>query len=154
MRITYALPATGYELPSADEMRELLRIVRAAHPELPDDVGKGFARAFCAIGHQFRLAEPSTKQYFNAYVDHCNDFLEQYNLAEVDGHAVFAAIIGHNDIPWRAADWAKGQVLEVALDRYSGLRCSNAWRDVLKGAPLRAPVGPKGFSLETAVARP
>ena len=46
MRITQSLPSTGYQRPSADELRALLKIARAAHPWIPDRIESEFARAF------------------------------------------------------------------------------------------------------------
>lgn len=60
----------------------------------------------------------------------------------MSGPALLAAIIAHNDIPYRLANLAVGQLLEVGLDRYSGSQCMNAWRDVLAGRPLIAPLPP------------
>ena len=138
------LPSTGFERPSADQLRELLKRVRAEH-ELPPISESAFGRAMWATGFQFRLAEPDTSIHFYAHVDHCNNFLLQYNHGEVDGGAVLAAIVAHSDIPYRLADRGKGQLLEVGLNPYSGIRCTNRWRDVLAGQPLMTPLPPKAI---------
>jgi hypothetical protein len=145
MRITTLLPSTGFERPSADERRELLRIVRAEH-ELPAISESEFARAFWAVGYQYRLAEPDASLNFYTHIGHCNDFLSQYRYGEIDGSAVLAAVISHGDIPWRAANPGKGALLEVGMNPYSGIKCSNAWRRVLQGEPLLEPLGPRGVT--------
>jgi hypothetical protein len=149
MRITTMLPSTGFERPSADELRELLRRVRAEH-ELPAISESEFARAFWATGFQFRLAEPDASLHFYTHVGHCNDFLAQYRYGEIDGAAALAAVIAHSDFPYRLADRGKGQLLEIGMNPYSGAKCTNAWRGVLRGEPLREPLPPKGIARRPA----
>ena len=72
----------------------------------------------------------------------------------VDGRAVMAAIIAHNDIPYRLGDRRVGQPLEVGLDPHSGIRCSNAWKDILAGRPLKAPLPPRRMFQEMASPSP
>jgi hypothetical protein len=145
MRITTLLPSTGFERPSSEQLRELLRHVLDEH-ELPPISEGEFARAFWATGFQFRLAEPDASLHFYTHVGHCNDFLSQYRYGEIDGAAVLAAVIAHSDFPYRLADRGKGQLLEIGMNPYSGIKCSNAWRSVLRGEPLRAPLEPRGVT--------
>ena len=142
MRIVESLPATDYRRPDDASMTALLAIVKA-NPFGLDlrGVDEGpFRRAMFAIGHQFRLAEPSTKIYYVTHCDRVNDFLTRFDMAEVDGSAIMAAIVCQSDISYRLNDPAQGQVIEIALDPYSGAKCSNAWAALLQGAPLRAPL--------------
>jgi hypothetical protein len=145
MRIITLPPETGYRRPTDVELRRLMAIVYAAYPWLQPVSETAFANAMSAVGHQWRLAEPTTKFYFSSHVDNCNNFLDRLGLPEIDGNAAFAAIVGHNDIPFRLADPKHGQLLEVALDQFKGRQCLNAWRGLLDGAPLRAPLPPKGM---------
>lgn len=155
MRITTLLPSTGFERPTGAELRALLKIVRTEH-ELPP-IGEGeFARAFWAVGFQFRLAEPDTSLHFQSHVDHCNNLLSRYNHGETDGAAVLAAIVAHSDIPYRLADRAKGQLLEIGMNPFSGIGCANTWRAVLAGQPPMTPLPPKPIPLRpvNSVPRP
>ncbi len=145
MRIITLAPSTGYKAPTSTELRELLRIVRAAHEWLPVIPENQFARSMWAIGHMFRVAEPDAAAYFSAHVNSANNLLAQFGHADdVDGNSVFAAIVGHADIPFRLAN-GKGQLLEIGLNRYAGAKCTNAWRGLLGGASLLEPLPPKGI---------
>lgn len=83
---------------------------------------------------------------FFSHVDDVNAALRRRwgMSSSVDARAVLAAIIAHNDVPYRLSDNRLGQPLEVGLNPFSGdARCSNAWRDVLAGRPLKAPLPPR-----------
>jgi hypothetical protein len=51
-------------------------------------------------------------------------------------------VIAASDVPYRLPDGRYGQVAELALDRFSGKKTTNAWR-LLKGSPLRPPLAPR-----------
>lgn len=143
-------PETGYEAPTPAELRALAKIVGAAHPELgvekiPEDE---LARAMLATGHMFRLAEPDTCKYADAHFSDANGYLKFVGLASVGGEAFTASIFIHNDIFYRAANAAVGQVFELGLNPTYGRKCSNAWRGLLEGRPLLAPT-PSRFQPKT-----
>ena len=146
MRITTLPPSTGYsDRPDAGQLKSLKAIVWSAHPWL-DPVGEAeFARAFLAVGFLFRLSEPTSKIYFSSHVDHANNFLTSNDMREIDGASFLGACLAHGDIAWRRHDPAEGQMLEVALDRYSGLKCRPVWRQLLTGeANLLSPLPARG----------
>ena len=143
MRITTLLPATGFERPSADQLRELLRIVRAEYEWIPTIEDAEFSRAFFAVGLQYKLSEPDKVHHFSWHVDNCCNFLSQIGRADVDGNAVFASVVAHSDFDFRLANPAKGQLLTLAMDPYTGAKCTNSWKAVLAGRPLREPLPPK-----------
>lgn len=156
--ITTALPSTGFEQPSGEQVLALMRVVYGAQPalresaETVDDFEMEFGRAFVAVGYAFRLSEPSTSRYFHSFVDDANTLLRTYWTAKpVSGTALLAAVIAHGDVPWRPANRAVGQLLEVGLDPHAGVRCSNAWRQILEGRPLRAPLPPRKLFREAAL---
>jgi hypothetical protein len=156
MRITTLLPSTGFERPTADELRELLRRVRSEYEWLPAIPEDRFARSMWATGFMYRTAEPDASVYFNAHVDSCCNLLAQYgHRDDCDGNSVFASIIAHADVTFRLAN-GKGQLLEAGLSRYTGAKCSNAWRGVLAGQPLLEPLPPKGIARRPAdsISRP
>jgi hypothetical protein len=144
VRITTILPSTGFERPSSEQLRELLRRVLEEH-ELPAISEAQFSRAFWATGFQFRLEAPDVSLHFHSHVDSANNLLSQYGYGEIDGAAALAAIVAHSDIPYRLANRDQGQLLEVALNPFSGIKCTNRWRAVLAGEPLREPLPPKGI---------
>jgi hypothetical protein len=159
--ISTSLPSTGFEQPSDKQLLALLKIVLGAREGLRDhaaqtpDFEMEFARAFVAVGYAFRLREPSTARYFHAFVEDANTLLRTYWTAKaVSGTALITAIIAHGDVPWRPANRAVGQLLEVGLDPYSGIRCSNAWREILKGRPLRDPLPPRKVFVEAVTPTP
>ncbi len=182
--ITTALPSTGFEQPSGREVLALLKIVLGAYPNLRgeaetrdfntefgrtffaagyDNLGASaardfemeFARAFIAVGFAYRTPQPSTSRYFHSFVEDANGLLRTYWSAKaVSGTALLAAIIAHGDVAWRPANRAVGQLLEVGLDPYSGIRCSNAWKGVLEGRPLKAPLAPRRMFRDMAAPSP
>jgi len=143
MKISYALPSTNFKRPNHDQLRELARIVRAAHPWIEPVDEPEFERAFFAVGYMFRLSEPDKRKFFHSHVDACNDFLRTLRWNAVDGPAVLAAVFAHGDVPVQFANPRLGRLLGVGLNPHSGRGCSNRWRDVLAGsAPLLAVVTP------------
>lgn len=170
--ITTSLPSTGFEQPSDKEILALMKIVYGAHPDLRgnaetflrkgrdllgtvDDFEVEFGRAFVAVGYAFRTVEPVTTRYFHSLVEDANALLRRYWGAKpVSGTALLAAIIAHGDVCWRPANRAVGQLLEVGLDPYSGVRCANAWRGILEGRPLHAPLPPRRAFREAAEPSP
>jgi hypothetical protein len=146
--ITIELPSTGFESPDADELGKLARIVHAADPAFPDfsepDAIDEFARAFVAAGYFFRLPAPCTTRYFASILDDANVFLTtRLRWQAIGGRAFLAAIVAASDVPWRRAEPAIGQLLEVGLDPFSGLRTRNRWRGLIDGtANLIAPTPP------------
>jgi hypothetical protein len=130
------LPKTGYQPPTPEEARRLFEIVTAAHPAL---IGAGgaleseFPAAMLAIGMFFRTAQPRTDQYWSYWCERAADILVAVGERPVSGSTLLAAVIAHGDVPFRLPDRARGQLLEVALNAFSGAKCSNAWRRVLSG---------------------
>jgi len=147
----------GVDMPTDGELARLMAIVAEAHPWLsfpPTNDNSYISRhhkaefkcAFYGVGRMLRLSEPTQKIEFHTHVDRINNLLRGHGHSEVEGDAVMAAIIAWNDVFWRKADRNLGQLLEVALDRYSGLPCSSeGWRGLLKGEPVRPPLPPRGF---------
>jgi hypothetical protein len=145
VKIVEALPHTNFEQPTSAELRELARLVWAAHPWLPICGEAEFGRAFYATGFMWRLPEPSPRFFFHSYVDDCCNFLARLGLDEVEGPAVMGAILGHADIKYRLADSSVGQLLEVGLSANGpGAKCRNAWRRVLETGELLPPLPPRG----------
>jgi hypothetical protein len=139
------LPDTNFQMPTDQELKTLARIALSAHADLKEnadrmpDFAEQFRRAFYAVGFQFRLDQPTPKFYFHAHLEAANTFLRQQGNASVDGAPFLAAVFAHNDICWQQADESAGQLLLLGLDPYSGRRCSNAWRDLLRGGNMLAP---------------
>ena len=151
----------GFEAPTERQFKQLMSIVCAAHPptrkfaDETEDADRELWHAFAAIGYLWRLDAPDTSRYFQSHVDDVNSVLKSRWMArQVDGRAVMAAIIAHNDIPYRPADRKVGQPLEVALDPHAGFKCSNAWRAVLQGAPIRSPLPPREIFRQSAAPSP
>ena len=141
VKIREMLPATGYASPSPSEFVELAGIVRRECLWIDPFGDAEFARAFLAVGYSFRLADTDRSAMFYTHIDRCNDFLSSLDLPAVSGPAVLAAIVAHNDIPYRRHDGGKGQLLEVGLSRFGpGRTCSNAWRGLLRGEALKPPL--------------
>jgi hypothetical protein len=147
----------GFEAPTEREFKALVKIVQAAHAptrkfaDETEDAGRQLWHAFAAVGYLWRRAAPDTSRYFDSHVEDVNAVLKSRWMArQVDGRAVMAAIIAHNDIPYRLGDRRVGQPLEVALDPHAGFNCSNAWRAVLQGAPLRSPLPPRDIFRQSA----
>jgi hypothetical protein len=135
-----AIPArTGFEQPSPAELKRIAEIVFKEHPALkaPD---AEFARAFRVVGGYYRRPKPDSGRWFSFWIDMSNERLRQQGEASVSGSALLAAIIGMNDIVWHAMDREIGQSLEVGINPYGGLPCTNAWRLLLQGQPLRPPL--------------
>jgi hypothetical protein len=145
----------GFEPPTEGQFKALVEIVCAAHPptrrfiDENTDAERMLWLSFAAVGHMFRKPEPDTTKYFSSHVEAANAVLRRrWGMSiSLDPLAVMAAIIGHNDVAYRLANNKVGQPLEVALDPFFGMRCSNAWRDVLAGRPLKPPLPPR-FSVE------
>ena len=144
-RKTALPPDTGFQMPTNDELRRLRTIVWREHPWLRDGTGRlenaerEFASAFWACGHFFRTAEPSRTRHFRAFVYEASSLLGQFGLEGVGDRAFLSACLAAGDVAWRAPSPDIGPLLEIALDCFHGLRCSNAWRDILKGRALLAP---------------
>jgi hypothetical protein len=133
-------------MPTNNEFRRLRSIVWREHPWLRDEAARQesvelqFASAFWACGHFFRTAEPCRTRHFGAFVDEASAILGQHGLEGIGGKAFLSACLAAGDVAWRAAGPGIGQLLEIALDRRHGMRCSNAWRDILNGRALLAPI--------------
>jgi hypothetical protein len=142
VNITTALPATNFRRPSSNELHALATIVRSACPDLAFDEAE-FDRAFLAVGFTFRTAQPSAKRYYSAFVEDANEMLrDRWDLPAVSSSAFLAGCIGHGDIAWQRADPEAGVLLSVGLDPFHGTACSNAWRELLRGRPIRPPSAP------------
>jgi hypothetical protein len=146
----------GVDMPSADELDSLYKIVIAAHPglnlerkttrfEYERNHQDEFKRAFFAVGRMGRLSEPSDDRYFHAVVDDVNRALSARRLGDVGGNAVLCAILAWGDVQHRAADAAFGQVTEVAIAKINqGTPARPMWRDILVGkSNLIAPLPPR-----------
>jgi hypothetical protein len=151
----------GFEAPTERQFKALMKIVQAAHAptrkfaDETEDAGRQLWHAFAALGYLWRRATPDTSRYFDSHVDDVNAVLRSRWMATaVDGRAVMAAIIAHNDIPYRPGDRTVGQPLEVALNPHAGFKCSNSWRAVLQGAPLRSPLPPREIFRQSAAPSP
>jgi hypothetical protein len=134
--VTVSVAQTGFQRPTAEQLLALSEIVWREHAWLDQCSEAAFERAFLGVGYMYRLDEPSRKLAFYSHVDNCNDVLQRLGLRAVEGAAVLAAILAHGDIPWRAHNPRRGQMLEVALAPFTGRKCNNRWRAVLTGEPL------------------
>ena len=78
----------GVDMPTADELDSLYKIVIAAHPglnlerkttrlEYERDHRDEFKRAFLAVGRLGRLTEPSPDRHFHAVVDDANSSVKR-----------------------------------------------------------------------------
>ncbi len=142
--VTISAPETGFVRPTAEELRTLADRAYAEYDFLVPCSEATLERAFIAVGHMFRLAEPSRKLAFYSHVENVGDVAQRLGFrGETPGNAVLTALICHNDVPWRAHAPHAGQMLECALDPYSGRPCSNAYRRVLAGEPLTPPLPPR-----------
>jgi hypothetical protein len=135
----------GVNMPTDDELDQLLAIVIAAHPEEFRNAPKEFKRAFYAVGRLGRLNEPSTDRYFVSSIDDANEILREHRLQGIEGDMLLAAVIAWGDISWRAPDKNMGAQLEISLaKRFSGSPAKPKWRDLLTGkASLVAPLPPR-----------
>src|ERR1700722_9684436 len=157
VRVTYSLPATGFQCPSEDEMGRLMRLADAGAPWLglsAVDLDE-FGRAFRAVGLMFRKSEPDTAHAFSYFVDAANDTLQQRNGgASVGAAAVLGAILASADIPWRRAVPGAGQLLEVGLDIHHGRQALPHWRGLLTGERSLLPsLPPRGDRAQIAAAQ-
>jgi hypothetical protein len=143
--ITYSLPATGYIAPSLAELRALYAIVIEAHPRLKsEETQSEFARAFWAVGHQFRLDAPNASLDPTYLVEQANILLRRSGAEPVMLSSFFLACRASCDICWRAHDPAKGEILALGLDPFSGRKTSNRWLRLLETKTiLLAPVPPR-----------
>jgi len=146
-QITIMLPNTNFQRPTAAELASLFKIVASAHPGEASQVDLAeFGRAFFACGYMFRTAAPRQDRYFVRFVERANAFLgERWGCEGVSGPALFLAVRAHNDIPWRPQDQRIGQLSEVGLNEHNGIRLRqpNAWRELLRGVNLLAPLPPR-----------
>ena len=151
------MPRTGYEAPTAEELRRLREIVLAEHRWLRDPGDRRsekakeneFASAFWAAGHFYRTPEPNRVYYFSHFVDLANERLAMIDREAVDGNAFLVACVAHADVVYQRPDRMLGAVLEVGLNEHAGRPCSNAWRKVLTGeALLLKPVAPRQLARE------
>lgn len=151
--ISYAAPATRYEAPDDKQLAALLKIVEAANAGWTSKVELDeFRLAMAAVGAMWRLDAPSTQYSFSHFLDEANIMLRRHG--QINGPAFLRAIVAHNDVPYRLQDRRVGEVLALGLDLYSGRPCSNAWRGVLKGDPLRPPLPPREFLRRAAEPSP
>jgi hypothetical protein len=65
-------------------------------------------------------------------------------VAQISGPAFLAGCLASGDICWQRKDPEIGAMLEIGLNAHKGRACTtpNAWRNILKGAPLLAPTPP------------
>jgi hypothetical protein len=161
VRIVELPSQSGYEPPSERQFKQLLSIVFAAHPEHDriakknDDFEHECRLAFNAVAYMYRLREPSTRRNYVDIVADANTILKQRWIAKpVDGPAFWVGVYAHGDIAYRLADRRIGQPLEVGLDPFAGAPCTNAWRAVLQGAPLRSPLPPRDIFRQSAAPSP
>jgi hypothetical protein len=161
VRILELPNATSFEPPSERQFKLLLDLVFATHQEhrkfaeKADDFQDEAWRAFAAIGYMYRTREPDTTRYFSAHVEDVNEVIaRRWRARAVSGPAVFVAVVAHGDVAWRAHDRRVGQPLEIGLDQFSGVECSNVWRKLLEGQPLRAPLPPREIFRSSAAPSP
>jgi hypothetical protein len=157
---------SGVDMPTADELDSLYKIVIAAHPDLKLERETTrfeyernhldeFKRAFLAVGRLGRLTEPSPDRHFHAVVDDANRVLSARRLSDVEGDAVMVAILAWGDVQHRPADAAFGQLTEVAIAKINqGTPARARWREVLNGAPLQPPLPPRGQRAPSYPTRP
>lgn len=144
--ISYAEPATHFEMPDDRQAAALLAIAEGAHPEWTIKVELGeFKLAMFAIGGMWRLDAPSQQYSFAHFLDAANERLQAKRLGQINGPAFLRAVVAMNDIAWRAQDKSVGEVLAFALDQYSGRPCSNAWRRLLAGDAPRSALPARQF---------
>lgn len=146
---------SGVEMPSDEQLKQLLALVEQEHPRLLDrnenayirrNVEDEFKRAFYAVGSITRLSEPTQKIAFSTHVDRLNGLLRRRGHTDVEGDVVMAALIAWGDVDYRFQDPRHGQVAEVSLDplHNSGRAPSPVWREVLSGkSSLRKPLPPR-----------
>ena len=157
----------GVDMPTADELDSLYKIVIAAHPglklerettrfEYERNHRDEFKRSFFAIGRMGRLSEPSGDRHFHAVVDDVNRVLSARRLSDVGGDAVMCAVLAWADVHHRPADAAFGQLTEVAIAKINqGTPARPVWRDILVGkANLIAPLPPRGQRASSYPTRP
>lgn len=150
VRITTLPPATGFIMPTLEDLSSLRKIVLAVHHAwLGDGEGselnqeRAFRRAFFAVGRMFRRREPRRDRYFHSFVASANDRLSENGGGSIDGRDFMLAALAHCDVVWQKPDASNGVLAEIGLYEYSGLPCTNAWRRLLSGeANLLAPVVP------------
>jgi hypothetical protein len=159
--ITTAMPSTNFQVPTDAQLRLLLKTVLGAHEgfrpyvEGTEGAEAEFGRAFTALGFTFRTAEPVTTRFFVAHLDDCNDLLHRHwSAAPVSAAAFMLGVYAHGDAPVRLADPKVGQLTELGLDPDHEIPCSNAWRQILEGRPLKAPLPPRREFRERAEPTP
>jgi hypothetical protein len=157
----------GVEMPTDAELGRLLEIISAAHRFVrivlfennprsmisSSDFIAQFKRAFTAVNHMRRTEEVDTKRYFGSHLDDVNEILRGLGMSSVESCAVQAAIFAHGDVKWRRADPALGVVFAVGLSRWVGRPSASAWKSLLAGAPLLAPVAPPEHLMHAREAR-
>ena len=142
MRNVTLAQQTGLQMPDEAELAKLMAIVLAAHSWLAGFDLPEFRRAFWAQGKFFRTAAPDKSRYYRAWIDDANVLLERFDKRGVEGASFLSACLAAGDVIWQRSDPSKGAMLEIGLNQYAGARCSNAWRDILRGQPLLEPVKP------------
>jgi hypothetical protein len=142
-QIRECLPDTGLQMPVAEEALQLYRIVRAACPWINDHTEQDFAHGVLAVGLMFTRAQPRSDVAFSWHLQNANDLLRKhFDVLPITGPALLAAVLAHR-VPWRRYDPSIGELTELALDPYFGLRCKNEWRSLLAGANLLPPAPPR-----------
>jgi hypothetical protein len=86
--ITYAEPATRFEMPTKKQCVSLLSIVEAAHPEwsIKIDVDE-FALAMIATGAMWRTNAPSTQYSLAYFLDRANETLRERKMRPINASA-------------------------------------------------------------------
>ena len=157
VRIVYAPPDTRFERATDVELSKLLKIIQATHKWAREISHGAFRRAFIAAGFFWRTPEPSTKYAFAYYVDHaCALLHDRWGAEGVDGDALLAGFIAHNDFPIRVANPSIGQTLEIVANPWHGAPCRtpNAWKSLLSGeANLLSPTTPSAARLRELTAQ-
>jgi hypothetical protein len=142
--IAETLPDTGLQMPTAEEALGLFKIVRAACPWIGDFGEQDFAHGILAARLMYRRAQPRSDVAFSWHLSNANQLLRgHFDILPITGPAFLGAIVAHNDIRHRRFDPSEGQLTELALDPYSGAKCANSWRGVLRGDALMSPVAPR-----------
>jgi hypothetical protein len=131
-------------LPTDDQLRKLLALVRTAHPRFTSDdpdFFDCFRSAFIWLANVRRTEKPNTKYYLTHWSDTAEGWLTRRGIPKADpSRALLAAVIAHGDIPFVLPVPADGVVgaIGVSSDETIGRSPNEAWRDVLTGKrPLR-----------------
>jgi hypothetical protein len=141
-------------MPTDAELKQLLALVERGYPQLLDRESNSyivrnfdaeFKSASYTVGSMRCQAEQTRKITFSAHVDRVNTLLRRRGHSEVEGDVVMAAVLAWGDSDYRLPNSRYGQLTEVSLDplHNTGTPPRAAWREILRGAPLRQTLPPR-----------